>query len=258
MNGKEGTTVRKLLHCLLVFSLLFSFLLPVQADGYRVVIEDQEDLLSEAEEAKLKSEMEAINAYGHAAFVSVKQYGATDTYAKETYMSLFGNESGILFVIDMGQRNIWIMCNGEVYRTINKAYANTITDNIYTYASEGDYYRCASEAYAQALTLLQGGKIAQPMKHISNALIALVGALLINFFFLLSQRKKETVDPSAAAAAMTTGVVVRILEKKLTRTRKSRHYESSGGGSSGGGGGGYSGGGGGGGGFSGGGGGHSF
>ena len=122
MNGKEATTVRKLLRCLLVFSLLFTFLLPVQADGYRVVIEDQEDLLSEAEEAKLKSEMEAITAYGHAAFVSVKQYGATDTYVKETYMSLFGNESGILFVIDMGQRNIWIMCNGEVYRRKSKLY----------------------------------------------------------------------------------------------------------------------------------------
>ena len=251
--------MRKLLHLLLILALSFTVLLPVQAADYQVVIEDNEDLLTDAEEAKLKSEMEAITAYGHAAFITVKQYGATDTYAKEAYMAHFGNESGILFLIDMGRRNIWIMCNGEVYQTINKAYANTITDNIYTYASDGDYYRCASEAYAQALILLQGGKIAQPMKHISNALIALVGALLINFLFLLDQRKKEKVDPSAAAAAMTTGVTVRILKKELTKTRKSRHFESSGGSSSGGGGGGgFSGGGGGGGGFSGGGGGHSF
>lgn len=85
-------------------------------------------------------------------------------------------------MIDMDNRNIWIHSNGAIYRTITKSYADTITDNVYTYASAQDYYGCASEAYTQMATLLAGRRIAQPMKYISNALLALIIALLINYF----------------------------------------------------------------------------
>ncbi|MBQ1900348.1 MAG: hypothetical protein II153_05520, partial [Erysipelotrichaceae bacterium] len=105
-----------------------------------------------------------------------------------------------------------------------------------------------------------GGKIAQPMKYISNALIASVSALLLNFVFLTVHRKKEDAEVSVTGPAMTSNAAVRVLSKKMLKRKVSAHYESSssggGGGYSGGGGGGYSGGGGGG--SSGGGGGHSF
>jgi len=242
---------------LIVFSLLF-ILLPVQriqADSYTVIIDDSEDLLSEEEEKLLYQQMLAITEYGNCAFASVRQYGQnTDTYAKNLYRSYFGTQSGTLFLIDMGQRNIWIFSDGAIYRTINKAYANTITDNVYRYASLGSYYHCASEAFSEMLILLEGGRIAQPMKYISNVLIALVSALLLNFFFLILQRKKNN-SFATAAEKMTAAAGVYVLSRQLTKSSKHRHVESSGGGSSGGGG--FSGGGGGGG-SSGGGGGHSF
>ena len=56
----------------------------------------------------------------------------------------------------MDNRNIWIHSNGAINRTINKAYAETITDNVYTYASDADYYICAMKVYEQEYTLLQG------------------------------------------------------------------------------------------------------
>lgn len=64
---------------------------------------------------------------------------------------------------------------------MTSSYADTITDNVYRYASSGDYYTCAYKVFEQELALLKGSKISQPMKYISNALLAIVAALLINY-----------------------------------------------------------------------------
>ncbi len=260
--------MRKVKWLVLLVMMSFVCFLPVtdvQAAGnYKVIINDQEDLLTDQEENMLRIRMDQMTRYGNAAFVSVRQYEDVGTYAKRVYREYFGTDSGMLFLIDMGRRKIWIFSDGAVYRVVNKAYANTITDNVYRYASNEEYYTCADRVFEQALTLLEGGRIAQPMKYISNVLIALVVALLINFIFLTSERKREVPDTRAAVRAMTTAVGVKILSEKMTSSRRSKHVESSsgGGGSSGGysgGGGGSSGGySGGGGGSSGGGGGHSF
>lgn len=251
-----------LLILLTVSSLLMYSVKDLKADGgYRLYFDDGEDLLTDQEEKMLKEEMKQILKYGNVGFVSVSQYQDTGTYAKKLYKELFGSESGFLFIIDMGRRNIWIYCNGAIYRVINKPYANTITDNVYRYASRGEYYSCAYHVYEQALILLEGGKISQPMKYISNLLIALVSALLINFYVLILGRKKDILNPiNNPQESMTSAVGVNILGMDLIKSRRTRHVESSGGGGGGysGGGGGGSSGGGGGGGSSGGGGGHSF
>ena len=250
----------KKVRILIIVSFLCLLLVPFRvsaANDYRIVIDDEEDLLTTSEENMLRIKMEEIRKYGNVGFVTVSQYTSTDSYTKSKYRELFGKESGMLFVIDIGRRNIWIFCDGAIYRIINKPYANTITDNVYRYASKGEYYDCAYHVFDQAQTLLEGGVISQPMKYISNVLIALVLALLGNFIFLLIQRKEAVASADTMAKAMSTGISVGIISKMLTSSRRSRHVESSGGG----GGGGYSGGGGGGGGgggSSGGGGGHSF
>lgn len=162
--------------------------------GYYIRIDDQADLLSISEELELQKIMEPISTYGNVAFVSIDynpEY-STKYYAENYYQEQFGYSNGILFLIDMDERYIWIHSNGEIYDTITTAYANTITDNIYSYASRQDYLTCASKAFEQINTLLEGRHIAQPMKYISNALLAIVIALLINYFLaktLSSSRK---------------------------------------------------------------------
>ena len=263
MREQEVMTVRKLLKCLLLVLLVSLFcadtVKTIHADNdYQIIIDDKEDLLSNEEEALLREKMAEITAYGNCAFVTVSQYDDTSTYAKNLYRSYFGTESGMLFVIDMGRRNIWIFCDGAIYRTIDKAYANTITDNVYLYARNGQYYSCAYNAFDQASILLEGGRIAQPMKYISNILIACVLALLVNFFLLTARRNNDEDIVYTAVPALSLIVGADIVSKKLVSTRKTRYVESSdSSGYSGGGGGGFSGGGGGGG-SSGGGGGHSF
>lgn len=149
---------------------------------YVVVIEDDAGLLTEVEQAALAETMREITVYGSTAFKTISDNASsTESYARRYYASIFSNRSGFLFLIDMDNRNIWIYCDGEIYKTVTESYADTITDNVYYYASAGDYYTCAVKAFEQAHALLQGRRIAQPMKYVCNALLAVITALFINF-----------------------------------------------------------------------------
>lgn len=223
--------------------------------GYRVVIEDRAELLTEEQRRELSEFMEKITAYGNAAFLTVdSNYGTTESLAREYFSEQFGTDSGTLFVIDMDNRNIWIHSDGAVYGIITASYADTITDNVYRYASKADYYGCAEEAFREIHALLEGRKISQPMKYISNALLAMILALLANFgliiFFTRLRKPKD--------AAILNHIHKKFNHSGIvgTYTHQTKIYDPISRGS--GGGGGHSGGGHGGGGHSGGGGGHSF
>lgn len=226
--------------------------------GFRVVVEDDAGLLTEEQRAELADVMQPITAYGNVAFKTIgKNASSTENYARNYYKNIFGTDSGTLFLIDMDNRNIWIFSDGAVYKVITTAYANTVTDNVYRYASAANYYECAAEAFREIYALLEGERIAQPMKYISNALLALLLAMLINFGLVtyFTRLKKSSEDE-----------ILSNIDRKFTFTKPNAVYthqtrvfdpvSTSSGGS--GGGGGSSGGGGGGGSSSGGGGGHSF
>ena len=196
-----------------------------QTNGnYRVVVEDGADLLSESEEEELAGFMQKITDYGNVAFVSVMENASSaGDYAGSCYRSLFGTDSGTLFLIDMDNRKLWIHSDGAVYGVITTAYAETITDNVYRLASQEQYYECAREVYEQIFTLLQGQKIAQPMKYISNTLLAMILALLINFGLVCYFTKLR--KPSEAD-------MLRIIDKRMnctkptaTFTHKTKRYD---------------------------------
>ncbi len=255
-------------------TVLLLIMMPVRAEeepvytngntGFAVYIDDEADLLSDQEETKLLNDMIPVTEYGGAAFVSVSRSSmSTNAYAKERYRGYFGTDSGTLLIIDMDNREIWIFSDGAVYKTVTRSYANSITDNIYEYASDGDYYSCASAAFAQINTLLEGGKIAQPMKHITNILIALISAVLINYILVMYSRRKDRVPERQIEKVIPATVTAAAVKTVMTKRREYRRSESTGsggyhGGSSGGFSGGSSGGGFSSGGSSGGGGGHKF
>lgn len=156
-----------------------------QETGYYIILEDDADLLTDAQESRLVTEMQEITVYGNAAFKSISYNNYTAaSFAENYYHALFGQESGTLFLIDMDNRELYLFSDGAINKTITSAYANTITDNVYRYASNSDYYQCAFTAFEQIHTLLSGHRIAQPMKYISNALLALILAALINYFIV--------------------------------------------------------------------------
>ena len=224
-------------------------------NGYEAVIEDDAGLLTESQKDLLIAQMEQITQYGNVLFKTISYNStSTESYIRSLYRERYGSKSGTIFLIDMDNRNIWIHSNGAINRTITKSYADTITDNVYTYASAADYYTCASKVFEQEYELLQGRRISQPMKYVSNALLAIVIAVVINYIIVRvysSQKKTST------KSLMNGLFEYRAFNNcKVVFTHQTRTYspqESSSGGSSGGGGGGGSSGGGGGSG-----GGHSF
>ena len=213
--------------------------------GYKAYIIDEEDLLTREEEDELLNlHMADITDYGGAAFVTTSSSNAEKTAADYCYR-LFDNDSGTTLLIDMGDRKLSIMSSGEIYKTITKSYGSIITDNIYTYATGGDYYKCAERGFDQILIKLEGGRIAEPMRYVSNLLLSIVLALIINFIYVWIAKGKVTIDSEALIAAAAGAVIGTAVSKNLVSSRKTRHSSNSGGGgSSGGGGGGFSGGGG--------------
>ena len=218
--------------------------------GYSVYFNDAADLLTETEEKNLIEKMKPVTAYGGVAFVSNEEYTSSSSdLAESMFRQYFGTDSGTVFLIDMYKRNLYIVSDGEVYRSITKSYANTITDNVYTYASEGDYYTCTSHAFDQMNILLEGGKIARPMKIITNILLAIIISILLNYALVIFTRRRRVDKSDAAVAAITTFAATNV-GAAVFKSQSKKRIESS----SGGGGGSFGGGGG----SSGGGGGHSF
>ena len=146
----------------------------------------------------------------------------------------------------MSIRQLLVGSTDEIRKTVTQAKCYTITDNVYTYASDKQYARCAETAFNQILRVLKGEKVTGSMKYISNALLALVVALLLAYLFISARHEQEVKVSLPEIITATAGVGAAIAAKKLSR--KVRHSSSSSGGSHGsfGGGGGFSGGGGGG------------
>lgn len=223
--------------------------------GYTVVMRDDAGLLSESEREALASEMAAITEYGHAAFhtVTSHSYPSTESYASAFRSSQFGIESSTVFLIDMQYRKIYIWSYGTIYEAVTDSKADSITDNVYRYASDEDYYGCASEAFSEMKTILSGGRIAEPMKLVSNLLIALAVSFLVMYLIVHSVASMKA--PSRREILASSVVSFDGGDPTVVHTGTTRRYspvQKSSGSSGGGGGGGFSGGGGGGGG------GHSF
>ena len=269
MQGRKRMLAALLcLAAMLLVLPLSTFAEEMGESGYRVVIHDEADLLTEAEEATLRAVMEKVLPYGNAAFVSVDQNETTtERLAESKFLEFFGDTSGALLMIDMDNRYIQLIADGAVYRTVNKTRCNEIVDNVYTYASKGDYLSCASRAFEQVVRTLEGQRIAAPFRYVTNAFLAVCLALFGNYACMSLQRRKKVnpenalgvkVAVNTASSAIRAGAVAGVVLTMLNQ-RKTKHVESSSSGGGRSGGGGFSGGGGhSGGGFSGGGGGHRF
>ena len=248
---------------LLTFMLVFMFAIPAFAaedaikeytadNGNMVIIHDAAGLLSEGEKELLLENMKSVTEYGHAAFITIyENNNSAEKYAKNRYFSLFGKQSGTLFLIDMDNRMIQFYSDGQFARLINNTRSNEIADNIYHYASKEKYLECANEAFNQVLIVLKGGRLSTPMKHVTNALMALCLGLLLNFLRVTFNRRRKVSIKEINTKQVRDGFgfmektdFVNNLNLMMISQKKTRHSDSSsGGGSSGGGGGGGGGGG---------------
>lgn len=215
--------------------------------GYYAIVWDDAELLTDEEEEYLLYDMMPITEFGHVVFSSDYQDEMNTDYWAEEVLRLVCDpgESGTIFEIDMTNREIFIYSDGEIHKTVTKSFAYTITDNVYRFATEGRYYDCASEAFSQIYSVLGGGSIAQPMKHINNALLAVAFGILLNFIILNIKKKRNNKNAAKEAIVFNGSITaLSVIPGQLIKVYRPKS-SSSGGRSGGGGGGGRSGGGGG-------------
>lgn len=224
--------------------------------GYTLVINDEAELIAQAELADVLSAMRDVTQYANVGFLTVPEGGRrgnSATKAQEWGDSVFGYGTRFtVFIIDMAERHLDIYASKPLSGTLTAAEENSIADNVYRAASNGRYARCAQDAFLQIAGVLRGEKLATPMKYISNAMLALIAAILAAYLLIggWARKEQEITMPAVvkgAAAGAATLIVANTLKKVV-------HHESSSGGR----GGGFSGGGGGGGGGGGSSGGHGF
>ncbi|MDO4976669.1 MAG: TPM domain-containing protein [Eubacteriales bacterium] len=156
-------------------------------EGYEIIVHDQAGLLTEDQQETLTTVMEPIAAYGHVVFLTTDHNDASARdYCKSYFENRWNKDSAVILLIDMDNRVIRIESfgYGQLYDMITESYANTITDNVYKYAREKDYNECARSAFTQINQILEGKRIAQPMKYICNALLALISAVIIIFIYV--------------------------------------------------------------------------
>lgn len=214
--------------------------------GFVAFIDDGQDLITTEEEQKLLERLKKLTDFGNAGFVTTyTSYSSFKELCQSYYRERFSDQNGSIFVIEMNTRQLGLYTDGSNKYIITGSKANSITDNVYRYASRGDYYECADVAFSQVYTVLNGGKIAEPMRYTSNIFIALTLSLFFGFVFVMIKSKIK--KASYQEIVKNCDISFEIGETSAVKTGQHSVYSpvssSSGGGSSGGGGGGGGGGG---------------
>ena len=264
---------KRLLFVLFAFVMLFG-LVPVSADaltmyavnpntGYEDRIYDEAGLFSKDEINRLYEEAYEITEYSNIVIATINHnpYGYSESstkyeflYAEGLYDSFYGlnsdrkYENGIVFLIDMDTRWLYIYRDGDITGYLTEGKCDSITDNAYSYASSGDYYKCASKVIEQLNSVVQGRAIFEPMKLISNLFIGLSLSFLITYLIASAQSKAKLASGSDMLQYAEKSFYSTPVNDVLTSTTKvycPPSSSSGGGGHRGGGGGGHHGGGGG-------------
>ncbi len=130
----------------LIFSLCF-LMFGVNADSPNII--DNADLLSEDEEIALAKEIDPVKSRYDFEIVILTEssiYGEDPEAYADDYFDYNGyGENGVLFLVDMGERNWHISTSGTATDVIGENELDYFEYEIIPYLSNGDYYNCFSE-----------------------------------------------------------------------------------------------------------------
>ena len=203
----------------------------VQLWNGRVYISDTAGILSDEEENRIREVMKDVSRYGNVVLICAYT-GVSDSegYAYDYYTSLCGIEPGVVLIIDMTNRLIYMHTFDSVNEVVDRNKALVITDNVYKYASKGNYYQCVKVAFEQVFATLEGKKIAEPMRYIINGCLALVIALFANYILVSARTNKK----KRSGAEIINGAKKRYyIENASLKVIHTSQIESSGGSSGG-------------------------
>ena len=153
---------------------------------YKMLIDDGANLLTDEEELSLLDEMKGLAEFGNVGFVSTNNCDfSTKRCARDYYHDKYHFENGSLLYIDMINRYLGIISEGENQKLVTNDKATIITDKVFQYASNNDFYHCASFAFKDIEKVLKKDKISEPMRYVTNTLLSLVLGVFLGFFIVL-------------------------------------------------------------------------
>lgn len=213
----------------LIIILLFSAVSAqarMEADGlaspYKVIIDDEANLLTEAQEKLLLEQMMPISKYGTVVFHTFSSYFSSEENLARNYLdhnvSRDVNFSCTMLHINMGTRQLWIQSRGALLNTIGITNAYTITNAIAGKATGRQYYQCAAEGFSQIYTLIKGGRLTSPMRWICSILFAAALALLIAIRVVYGEWKLSV--PAPVVPAVVTAINVGVQHERLVGQKK--------------------------------------
>ena len=125
---------------------------------------DMADLFTDEEEKQLSEQAQVLSdtMKMEAVIVTTEENsGSAQVFADGFYMEGgFGtgsDHSGILFLIDMDNRELYISTNGQMIRYMTDSRINDVLDDVYNYAADADYYGAAAAFLADTETCYANG-----------------------------------------------------------------------------------------------------
>lgn len=234
--------------------LCLACVFPVQA-GAEKRLADQAGLLSEDEQDDLSSLLDDISERGEVDVVIVTTDSLGEKTAQEyadDYFTDHGygqgrDRDGILFLLDMGDRNWAITTHGYAIEAFTDAGQSYIMDQVKPYLSDGDY-REAFQTFAQQCdAFIMQAETGEPYDTDNlpkepfdvgvNILIALGIGLVAGFLVTGNMRRKlKTVRKQDQAASYVRKGSMNVtksndlyLYRTVTRTAKPKEQDHSGG-----------------------------
>ena len=126
---------------------------PVYADTYDAVYDDAA-LLSDEEQQSLSEEITNLQeTTGWEVYVLTTEDAQGKTardYADDFYDTTATGDDGVVFLIDMDNREVTISTAGEAIYYLNDDRIDDILDNCYDYVVDGEYASCFSSMLSDA------------------------------------------------------------------------------------------------------------
>ena len=205
---------------------------------------DFADLYTDDEEQKLyeqtKKFIEKYNMDFAIVTISENNKSSEVAYADDFYDYNDFDSDGVLFLIDMDNRQIYMSTTGYAIKMYTDARIDYLMDNVYKYMTDKEYYEGTSKYISLLSSLAEKGvpsgneSFASTGQILLYSLIASFVITLIVMIVLVKKNKLVRKANEAKAYLIDDSVKVDVVEERLvsTHTTKTKIETSSGGGSS--------------------------
>lgn len=200
-------------------------------NGNRADIQDNAEIFRNQE--NILDKMKYVTEYTNILVYTTDDNDASSAYlSEELANNHFGSDDGVVFLIDMDNRYIYIYAHNDTYEVITSLVADTITDNCYDYASDENYDKCAEEAISQIYTKLSGKSIPEPMRYIGNFFLSImIGVGFTAIFACYSSRIRVSGETLKDVNVKITDKCRKVINVVRVKNTSSSGGHSGGGGS---------------------------